>query len=112
MSQVHVDQEAFAVLRDVMGDDFRRLLETFLNDSEQHIASLQQALDEKAAEQVRRSAHSLKGSSGNVGAPRLSALCQQLELKGREGVLDGCDVLLEEVRQELEEVERIIKTTT
>ncbi|MEJ2681820.1 MAG: Hpt domain-containing protein [Gammaproteobacteria bacterium] len=109
MTQVHVDENVVAELQDVMGEDFHVLLETFMDDSLNRVLALQEALQQAAAEELRQVAHSFKGSSGNIGAPHLYTLCQELEALGRSGSVDGADVLVEQLRQELEEVERIMR---
>lgn len=40
------------------------------------------AVTERQGEQLRTAAHQLKGSSANLGATRLAALCSQLERHG------------------------------
>nr|WP_178134326.1 Hpt domain-containing protein [Pseudomonas umsongensis] len=59
-----------------MEDAYPQLLDTFLDDSEQRLQSLREA--GKAA-QLIDVAHSFKGSSSNMGAVRLVALCGELE---------------------------------
>ena len=48
-----------------------------------------------------RSAHTLKSSSAQVGALRLSALCKELEARGRAGSTRGAAELLGKAREEL-----------
>jgi two-component system, sensor histidine kinase and response regulator len=50
--------------------------------------------------------HSLKSSSAQLGAARLSRLCEQGETIARDGRLAGLDALLEECGDELSRVER------
>jgi HPt (histidine-containing phosphotransfer) domain-containing protein len=56
------------------------------------------------AAELRRVAHSMKSSSANVGAERLSRLCKALETIGGSGRIDGSLPLLEEASGELQRV--------
>ena len=49
--------------------------------------------------------HAFKGSSGQLGAVRLSRLCEKGEAMARTGRLDGVDELIEAIREELTLVE-------
>ncbi len=58
---------------------------------------------------VKAAAHTLKSSSAQVGAVRLSALCKELEALGRSGSLGGAAELAEEIAGELESTcERLV----
>nr|WP_283100946.1 Hpt domain-containing protein [Pseudomonas sp. MWU13-2517] len=62
-----------------MEDEYPKLLETFLDDSQKRVEALRKARDDAKA--LGRIAHSFKGSSGNLGAVRLAQLCQRLEVE-------------------------------
>lgn len=102
----HLDRAALQELRGVMGDDFVLLIQTFFKDSAMRIAAIRQAAGGGDAEALRRAAHSFKGSSGNMGAPRLSELCRALEELGRDGTTVGSDVLIDDLAAEYAAVER------
>lgn len=98
MTDQIIDEAALAELRSIMGDDFQLLIDTFINDSEQRIVALQEAVDNRDAELLRTSAHSFKGSSLNISAGRLTKICQDLEDRGRELRLEGVDIALEDLK--------------
>lgn len=105
MSMQHVDDEALRELQVIMGDDFNNLLKTFVTDSTARIAAAEQALAAADGEALRRAAHSFKGSSGNMGAPRLSDLCRRIEELAHGGDIHSCIPLLDEVSAEFEIVQ-------
>lgn len=74
-----LDEQQLAELRELMGADFSALVEAFLRDSSDRFRALELALAAGETDQARRQAHSLKGSSSNLGALTLSKHCQQLE---------------------------------
>jgi CheY-like chemotaxis protein len=85
-----------------------QLAALFLADAQARVGSLRQALAEGDAIAVVRSAHSLTGSSGNLGATELSRLCRILaadgraaELVGRSALIDGIEAELDRVRSAL-----------
>ncbi|EJN29111.1 HPt domain-containing protein [Pseudomonas sp. GM78] len=76
MTDKHLDLDALSALREVMEDAYPQLLDTFLADSEERLQSLRKA---GQVAQLVDVAHSFKGSSSNMGAVKLVALCGELE---------------------------------
>lgn len=106
MTEAILDQEIVNELQSVMGENFQTLVESFFRDSEQRLTLLHEAIDRGEAEEVRQTAHSFKGSSGNLGAQALSGLCLELEQAGRSGQLDQAPELLERIRRAYDEARR------
>ncbi|EZQ19237.1 histidine kinase [Halopseudomonas bauzanensis] len=74
-----LDPDVQTMLRDLMQDDYRSLLRTFLQDTDRRLCQLHDSLARKNWEAFRQAAHSFKGSCGNMGALALSKACQQAE---------------------------------
>ena len=74
-----LDAVAVAELREALGDAFPVAVATFLADTPLRLAALREALAQNDADGLRRQAHTLKGSSGNMGAAALAALCHELQ---------------------------------
>ena len=91
-------------LKMIMEDEFSSLLETFLEESAKQFAEVQNAWAEQDMDQLRRSAHTLKGSCGNIGAETLQGTCQHLESSAHQGVADGIPELIDVAAVQLEEV--------
>lgn len=69
-------------LRNAIGDDPDFIIELYgiyVDDARSRLANLDSALVAANPERIQDAAHSLKGSSGNVGAERMSELAAQLE---------------------------------
>ncbi|MDH3714505.1 MAG: response regulator [Gammaproteobacteria bacterium] len=64
-------------------DILARILGTYLERAPLLLQAIVTAVSGGDAEQIHQAAHSLKGSSANVGAARLAELCAELELLGR-----------------------------
>jgi len=108
----HLDYGVLSALQEVMEGEYPTLLETFLNDSEQRLTHLRSALAEQAAglQDLGMAAHSLKGSSSNMGANRLAELCQQLEELTQRNELKGADELVKTIELEFSTVRDLFNT--
>lgn len=98
MAEIHLDRDVLSTLQEVMEDGYPVLLETFLSDSQERLRQLHKADD---TNQLIATAHSLKGSSSNMGAIRLAELCHQLEQRAKELPLGGIEKLVAEIDGEL-----------
>ena len=105
-----IDTAIVEELRELMEDDFEVLLTTFISDSETKFTGLAAAVASGVGEDIRRAAHSLKGSSSNLGATQLSDLCFQLEKMGRENNLDGAQNILQQLELSLLETTTYFKS--
>lgn len=94
-----LDREMLNELVEVMGREFRTLVNSFLQDGDRRIAALEQAIREGDGERVRQVAHGFKGSSSNLGVPRLADLCWRLENLARSDELDEAGSTLAEARE-------------
>lgn len=74
-----LDMELVGELKDIMAEGFVTLVDSYQRDSIQRLASMQDALLAEDRHQLRQLAHSLKGSSSNLGAVQVTALCIALE---------------------------------
>jgi signal transduction histidine kinase/DNA-binding response OmpR family regulator len=81
-----------------------RVVDAFLASAPAQVDGLRKAIATGDAGALRDPAHSLKSSSANLGATRLSALARELEQTSRDGVLDGAARLVEDAAAELERV--------
>ncbi|HHD56543.1 MAG TPA: response regulator, partial [Desulfobulbaceae bacterium] len=86
-------------------DIVAEIIESYLKSAQPLVQEMRAALGGGDAESLWRSAHTMKSSSGSVGAMKTAEICQELELRGRAGELAGCDQLLNELEQELSHVE-------
>jgi len=76
--QSPLNSNIVAELKDLMGEDYPFLIDTFTVDSRSRLESLKTFVDNHDLESIKSSAHSLKGSSANIGAIGMEVLCQEL----------------------------------
>lgn len=100
-----IDASVITELKEIMGDGFPRLVESFFSDADGHISALHEAVRTSDFNSARNSAHSFKGSSSSLGALDLSTLCQQLEQMGRSNQLNDAPAKLEEIETEYKKVQ-------
>ena len=109
MSGHSIDYAALNELKEIMEDDFDELITTFISDGHSLIKNLQVAIDLSIVPDIRRIAHTLKGSSANFGAHPLSQACNALELNASDNTLDDANDLLEKIKTEFESVKSELK---
>jgi len=97
VADTHLDRDILNALQEVMEDEYPTLLDTFLSDSEERLRILRKAED---AAQLMNAAHSFKGSSSNMGALRLAALCCRLEKSATHSSKDDIQQLITEIVSE------------
>jgi HPt (histidine-containing phosphotransfer) domain-containing protein len=85
------------------------LLAAFQEETPALIEGMRAAIHAGDSAKLRQAAHSLKGSSGNLGARALQALCGDLEKTGRHGTLAGAADLLARVEEEYPRVIRALE---
>jgi CheY-like chemotaxis protein len=104
-----------AYLDQVSGGDRgfqRELLQVFIQDCEDQLPQLRQAIAGYDAERMRRIAHRLKGASSNVGANAFCQVVRELEHLGvalaQQGSQGGHDLEWARALQAPEDLERIL----
>jgi len=73
-----LDRERVEMVRELLEEVFAETIEAFLQHTSTQLAAFHEAIAQNDTTTVSYIAHTLKGSSGNIGATRLSALCEQL----------------------------------
>lgn len=84
-----LDEPALDELREMLGEALAEITDSFVQGLAAEVQAVEAALGQGAAA-LKAAAHSLKGSSGNMGARRLSGLAAAIERAAIEGRLaDG-----------------------
>lgn len=86
-------------------DVLAEVLSVFLDDAPRRVARLRTALGAQDADGVARDAHSLKGSTGNIGAKALQAICRAIEEHARARDLGAVAALIDDLDREFARVE-------
>lgn len=98
-----IDLKSIENLRALNPDDndefLREIVTIYLEDTPQRIAELEQALAVSDVAKFTRAAHSVKGSSANVGAMVVRSVAEQLEHQSKQS-LDQVATLLANLKTE------------
>lgn len=76
----------------MVGDDpdfVGELVDEFLADAPVQLAAMRAAVEQGDAAELVRPAHTLKGTSANLGAALLAAECRAIEELAKSGAIDG-----------------------
>ncbi|MCA1593001.1 MAG: response regulator [Acidobacteria bacterium] len=97
--------ESFRELQEEGGPDLiGELIELYINDTQARLTEMRAALKEQDAQTLKRVAHSLKGSSGNLGIRRMATLCAELEETLHDGTMDEAGAKVNRLEAEFERV--------
>jgi two-component system, sensor histidine kinase and response regulator len=91
-------------------DFFASLIDLFFEDAESHIEDLRQAAAKGDARLLAKKAHSLKSSCGNLGAKKMTAICNEIEAIGRRDSVEGAAAFVEELAEEFSRVRRLLES--
>jgi CheY-like chemotaxis protein/HPt (histidine-containing phosphotransfer) domain-containing protein len=102
---VFVDE--LSSIGDAAGQDFLgELLEQFGRDTDSLLSELRDRLDNSDTDEVRRIAHKIKGSAGQLGGRRLTSSCAKLETDAPTGNLDQLRIDLREAEVNYRDLRR------
>ena len=88
-----VVEELLSLVDDGDPELFIDLIQMFLDDGPCKVRAITEGLEEGDLDKVERAAHSLKGSSGNLGAILLQETCDRMQLASRKGQVDAVRLL-------------------
>ena len=83
----------------------RKILSLYLGDAPARLANLRESFRTGDAAGIENAAHSLKGSSANLGAQGLAELCDEIESRSREAVEPETEERLAALELEFSRVE-------
>jgi len=107
-----IDRTALHNLLEMFRGDtafLNQVIDTYLSDAANLLASLRGAAEAGQANDLRRAAHSLKSNSANLGAMTLSALNKELEEIGKGGTVTGAAERLVAGEAEFERVKAALQ---
>lgn len=85
----YLDAELLDELRDILEEEFSVLVATYIKDSALRVQDMRGAYDRGDTDELRKSTHSLKGASANLGLELLADLCRELEEAVMAGNVEG-----------------------
>jgi HPt (histidine-containing phosphotransfer) domain-containing protein len=83
------------------------LIDLYLQEASQLLAGMREAVANKDELAIKRAAHSLRGSSGNLGILQMALMCREVEQMKSDDILP-IEVLVNKMEQELVQVRQIL----
>ncbi len=102
-----IDDTAFGQTLEMVGGDLAfltDLVSEYRTDGAARIDDMRTALADGRTEDLRRAAHTLKGSSASLGAAGLAEECRIVEMEARDGRTDGVGPRIDEIAVTFEAV--------
>jgi CheY-like chemotaxis protein len=113
LEEGYLDRSVLAGLRELQEegepDILRELIELYLSDVPPRIVALRKAVEAGDARSMTQIAHSLKGSSANMGARSIATLCTELEEIGRSGALAAAPAWISRLEGEFGRVREVFE---
>ena len=109
--QPSLDNEVFESLKELESCApglSRKVVDAFLEDTPRRLEDIEQALLGHSAEKLSRVAHTLKGSSSNLGARAFVRICAELENSVAGNDWGNCRKLLAALHQELDRLRGVL----
>jgi len=98
-------------LQDEHGDELVvELVELFVSNTPMLLTAMREALAHGDSDGLQQVAHTLKGSSSNLGAEPLTSLCVALEEHGQAGEMQEAVPLIDKLEQEFARVKLVLET--
>lgn len=107
-----LDEKVLSELKGLMGDDYITIFEAFVRSADQSIPDLNHAVDANDLKKIEIIVHTLKGSSANIGAKKLSQICAEMLDGARNSITDRFNTYLESINSEYDKVKESIKGLT
>jgi HPt (histidine-containing phosphotransfer) domain-containing protein len=98
MSQL-LNMDTISVLRDLGDDLVLDLIQTYIEESDRLVSEMESAALSGDTARIGSIAHSMKGSSLNMGLEIIGEVSLRLEKMGKGGDLDGARGLIPELQQ-------------
>lgn len=107
-----LDETVYHRFETMVGNEEREiiseLLGTFLKDTPDQIAMLQEAMKHENTEDIAGIAHTLKSNCAQIGAMTMSQLCKDLQVLGQLGDVEQARLLVDRVAVDYERVRAIL----
>ncbi len=99
-----MDLKALAERVDLEEDEYREMIELFLQTTSQHLLHLEEAIERGDSKKVAETAHSIKGSSASLGLTHISGIAKGIEFNARDNDLNGAQRALQTIKVEVGQI--------
>ena len=110
MSQPVVDANAFAELKELMGDDFKDIVSMCLQSLPEQLSQIEKAIKFQNVDTLFTISHKMKSSCGSIGAFGLAERAEAIEIISRNGSTQIPEQTLNDLRDATEQVISLLNT--
>ena len=89
-------------------DEYRELIELFIDTGSVDFMKIQEGLAGGNADQIMRSAHTIKGAAGNLGLMDVSATAKTIEDNASDNRLDDLGQTVQILKSQIEAIEAFV----
>jgi HPt (histidine-containing phosphotransfer) domain-containing protein len=89
-------------------DEYRELIELFIDTGSADYQTIQEALAGNNSEQVMRSAHTIKGAAGNLGLMDVSETAKNIEDCASKNQLDSIRTAVQILKTQFDAIEAFV----
>lgn len=89
-------------------DEFRELVELFIETGTADFKKIESGMAEHDADQVMRSAHTIKGAAGNLGFMEISDVAKFIEENAGNNALEDLDQAVSTLHSHLKSITAIV----
>ena len=90
-------------------DEYKELIELFIDTGEADFQKIQEAMAGRDADQVMRSAHTIKGAAGNLGLMEVSETAKIIEDNARNNQLDDIAPAVQTLETQFKAIEAFMQ---
>lgn len=95
-----IDRETFSITYDNFDKEVVvEIIDIFISEYADRMAAIRKAIDERDFDGLNKCSHSLKGVVANFYDDTTHHLARQLEMKGKEEVIDGAGEIYLELKE-------------
>ena len=110
MSQPVVDANAFAEMKELMGDDFKDIVSMCLQSLPEQLSQIERAIKTQNVDTLFTISHKMKSSCGSIGAFGLAERAEAIEIISRNGSAIISEQTLNDLRDATEQVISLLNT--
>ena len=92
-------------------EEYLELLELFVETTGSNLAKLHGGLDACDSRQVLEAAHTIKGSSANLGLTGIAEVAREVEEKARQNSLSGAVEAAQSIKGQCEQIAHELKSS-
>jgi histidine phosphotransfer protein HptB len=89
-------------------DEYRELIDLLIQSGSADLQKLAEGLAARDADQVMRSAHTIKGASGNLGLTEVSAVAKTIEERAMRNQLDDLTQALQTLKNHFQVIRTFV----